>query len=320
MPRQTRRQAAPSFPQIGGAGTTRHVHNKAGEPKFNPSGSPELAMSFPYADLSDPSNYADAAINFAHSLSTAPPESVAEGAVWYPKVRDAVQKGVRTRGFLGGSPNKVLSGAAMVAAVSPNMDWDNSNINAFDEIRGLKGHQWADIMGARTDDSAAGHASRAAARLHVQGLSLSRAPLGGLQKVGRLIQGEDPNDVMNPRTGPKTHRFMHNIADPENEQYATIDGRAFDTITNRAMPWTSGRGIEGANLPSGKLTRYEHAENVVRDVAAAHGMLPSAAQATSWANVKYNIEQVGGRKMGPPRVGQPYYDPYTGEPALHNRS
>jgi hypothetical protein len=48
------------------------------------------------------------------------------------------------------------------------------------------------------------------------------------------------------------------------------------------------------------------------------GLDPSAAQAVSWEHTKYGIEQQNrARKMGPQRVGQPYFHPQTGEPVLH---
>ena len=93
--------------------------------------------------------HAAAMQNFAHSIRTAHPEAVARGARWYPQVHEAVSKGIRgrgSRGFLSGSSDKVLAGAAIVAAVSPNMDWDTANIHAFDELKGLRSEHWYAIM------------------------------------------------------------------------------------------------------------------------------------------------------------------------------
>lgn len=313
MPRT--RRATP-FPQLGGEGTLYQVTAKDGTPKFTDSGAPEMAWSFPYANLHDPSVRLAAAGNFAHSIETASPEHVAEGKLWYPKVNQAVRKGVSTRGFLSGSKDKVLTGAAMVAAVSPNMDWENANIHAFQEIRSLTGQQWSEIMSANTkDDHAAAKASQESARTHLLGMSISRAPLANVQKVGRLLQGEHPEDVLDARSAPKTNRFMHNIADPEDDTFATVDGRANDTLYNRLIPWTSGRGISSANLKRG-TSRYEEAESIIRDVSNAFGLHASEGQAVSWVHLKA-LEQEGNRRVGPDRVGQPYFDPHTGHPVLH---
>jgi len=313
MPRAPRR----SFPQLGGEGTQYQVTSRSGEPRFTDSGAPEMAWKFPYADLHDPANQLVGASNFAHSIESASAEHVAEGKLWYPKVNEAVRKGISSRGFLSSADDKMLTGSAMVAAVSPNMDWESANIHAFKEIRSLKGHQWADIMAANTsDDHASAKASQEAARSHLIGLSISRAPLPNVQKVGRLLQGEHPDRVLDPRGAPKTNRFMHNINDPTDNAFATVDGRANDTIYNRLMPWTTGRGISSANLARG-TSRYEQAENIIRGVSNQFGLSSSEGQAISWVHMKA-LEQHGGRSQGPARTGQPYFDPRSGHPVLHN--
>ena len=312
MPRTSQR-----FPQIGGEGEQYHVHSKAGEPRYHASGAPKMAWSFPYADLSTRSSRLAGASNFAHSIETAPHSAVEEGKLWYPKVNEAVRKGVSKRGFLSASSDKLLSGAGIVAAVSPNMDWDNANIHAFKEIQSLKGHQWHAIMSANlTDNHAAARLSRMEARDQLQGMSLSRQPLKNIQKVGHLLAGADPDDIIGRVGAPKTNSFMHNIAHPSDPNFATIDGRAMDTITNRARPWETGRGIGRAMNKGGGMTRYEHAEDIVKHVAGHFGLDPSEAQAISWVNTKYHIEQAGNRKQGPARTGQPYFDPHTGHPTL----
>lgn len=314
------RSRSSNFPQLGGEPVSVHRVDAAGEPKFTKAGRADMGLKFPgNVDLKDPVAVRAAVGNFAHSLESAPVRTHLTGAQWYPKVHDAVSKGIGVRGFMSHAEDRHLSGAGIVAAVSPNMDWDRGNIDAFGELSKIKSKTWDSILAADPHGkSDAAKASRAAAQEHVRGMSISAAPIGNLQKAGRLIRGEDPETVLPRGTAPKTNSFMHNIADPANPHHVTIDGRAFDTLTNRMRPWETGRGIGTANLARG-TSRYEDAANVVKGVAAIHGIHPSEAQAISWEHVKYNLEQdSGARKQGPARRGQPYFDTETGAPALHH--
>jgi hypothetical protein len=287
------------FPQLGGQGHQYQVHTKAGEPKFHPSGAPEMSWSFPMVNLDHGANRHIAMSNVIHSIENASPREVAAGKIWYPSVHDAVSKAV-SGGFLSNASDPHLSGSGLVAAVSPNMDWEESNIHALDELKRLKPHQWDDIIN-----------NRPGAREHVKGLSVSRAPTHALITAGRLIQGEDPEAVMH---GPKTYNFMHNIHDPSDPRFLTVDGRAYDVATNRLRPWESGRGIDSFRTKTGKVTRYEHMQNIYTAVANAMGLLPSESQAISWVHMKHGIEQLNEtRGSGPTRVGQAYFDPYTGK-------
>jgi hypothetical protein len=294
------------------------LENKAGEPKFSKAGNPVIGLKFgAMPDLNQPAVATAAASNFTHSIQSASPEAVTKGKLWYPKVNDAVRKGTRTRGFLSNQPDKILAGAGLVAAVSPNMDWDRSNIDAFSEIKGLRSEHWNAIMGARSGTSSRALRSQQAARDAVLGLSISSASTPNLQRAGRIIMGDDPNEVMGG--GPKTFHFMHNIADPSNPHHVTIDGRAFDTLTNTVRPWDTGRGISShRNAPGRPPARYDAASGIVQGVASNMGLDSSAAQAISWEHVKYDMEQLGNtRKQGPARMGQPYFDPQSGVSAVH---
>lgn len=167
----------------------------------------------------------------------------------------------------------------------------------------MSSRQWSTIM----------HGSEDEAKAVVRGMSISRAPVGNLRKAARIVQGESPTDVI---TSPKAASFMWNIHEPSNPNYVTIDGRAFDTLTNRLRPWETKRGIEtwGAGNARGGDTRYDRSVSVVRDVASQAGLDPSQAQAISWEHMKH-LELAGGvRKKGPARVGQPYFHPETGAP------
>jgi hypothetical protein len=274
-------------------------------------------------DLSDQGAIDAAKRNVIHSIDTASPEMQRFGQQWYPKVHEAVSKGIKGRGFLGGQFDKHMAGSALVAAVSPNMDWDKSNINAFDEIKGLKSHHWDAIMGG-TDEEA---------KAAVKGLSIAQAGRGNLQKAGRIVRGENPLDVMSYASGPKTHSFMQNIHDPSGSKFVTVDGRAYDTMTNRMLPWQAGRGIGGQKGAKNPPARYTQSAGIWHAAAETFGVPSPEGQAISWSHTKYGLERKGAappgvemdmgdeaRQQGPMRIGQPYVHPETGEAHLHDPS
>jgi hypothetical protein len=304
-----KRGAEYQFPQLGTDMALRQVMSKAtGEGRTTKAGNPLVAMANKAVDLSDPVAVAGAKRNVIHSIDTASPEMVEFGRQWYPRVNEAVAKGVKGRGFLASQFDKQLAGAGIVAAVSPNMDWDRNNIDAFSELKSIDDAGWAKIM----------KGGRGAASVY-KGMSISSAPLANVQKAGRIIAGEDPESVLNYASAPKTHSFMQNIAQPENGQFVTIDGRAFDTLSNRLIPWGSGRGIGGSQTGRNPPKRYTQAAGVFQDAADLFDLDPSAAQAISWSNMKYGIERKdSSRKQGPGRYGQPYFDPETGASAAHS--
>lgn len=253
----------------------------------------------PNIDTSSPYRRRKLVQNIVGMVNDASPKERAESANWYAKVHEATVKGVR------GTGTSVMHGAGLVAAVSPNMDWENRNIDALGELHAIKSGQWADIH--KGDTSA------------LQGTSIHAAPVANLIKAHRILNGEHPDDVLPRRTAPKTNSFAHNIADLDSP-YTTVDGRAHDIAANRMQRWEENRGIGSAALPSGKLTRYEHfsdahdrAADVIND---QHGTnyKGSQIQAIAWEHAKHlersGLTQKGQpRKQGPARRGQPYFGP-----------
>jgi hypothetical protein len=239
-----------------------------------------------------------AAAQNIHNVYNATPEDVrASGKDWYRNVNEATEKGIR------GSDLNIHQGAGLVAAVSPQMDWDSHNIAALGELRNMNRAQWGRI--------------KEGDRSPLHGMSISRAPQSGLLKAHRIMEGEDPDEVLNRTTAPKTNAFMHNIAEPDTAGPVTIDGRAHDIAANRLQGWEQDRGISSANLKSGKPSRYEHFENAYRIAAKSigkeHGtdVLPHEVQAITWEGGKA-IEKSAPTKSGKPRKigvrreGQPY--------------
>jgi hypothetical protein len=262
------------------------------------------------ADTSSPQAQRLAATNVANLYDATPDHVKEQGRLWYPKVHEATVKGVKGRGL------SVEQGAGIVAAVSPNMDWEKNNIDAFGEISGLKQHHWDAIHAS----SAASKAARAQgikrgrspeAESVLRGMGISRATDSGLIKAHRIMQGEPVDDVLRYQTNPKTNSFAHNIADPSKYGPVTIDGRAHDIATNRQVGWNLDRGINSAGLKRGGTTRYEHFAGAYRSAAEAVGESPHNLQAITWTQGKHMelaVPTKAGtpRKKGATRAGQPY--------------
>lgn len=259
----------------------------------------------------------------------APPETLHSGASWYGNVHEATAKGAASTGM------STKAAAGVVAAVSPNMDWERNNIHAFDELHSLSGRQWDTIAdsAAQSRQAQVYNHSRGYSKTHplrfdtgrsdeakdvLQGMSVSSSTDGGLLKARRIIQGEDPESVLPRRTAPKTNSFMHNIARPDVAGHVTIDGRAHDVAVNRLQGWTENRGIGSAALTRG-TSRYEHFEDAYRG-ATAHlnsdmgiNLRPHDVQAIAWEHAK-SLErsvptQSGEQRVkGVQRVGQTYDD------------
>lgn len=258
---------------------------------------PAPAPRFPPVDMTQ--HRKRRAVQNIASVYSATPDSVRQsGKEWYDRVHEATAKGIK------GSSLNIHQGAALVAAVSPQMDWDKRNIDALGELRHLNKSQWGDVL--KGD------------RSPLQGMSVSQSPTSGLLKAHRIMHGEeDPDTVLDRRTAPKTNSFMHNIAEPDKPGPVTIDGRAYDIANNRMQGWEQARGIGSAATKSGKKTRYEHFEDAYRGAAKAieiqHGdkLLPHQVQAATWEGGKHlerSAPTKSGlpRKQGPTRVGQPY--------------
>jgi hypothetical protein len=233
------------------------------------------------------------------NVHNAMPEGTREaGKNWYPQVHDAAQKAAVTHG------RSTRAAAGVVAAVSPNMDWENSNINAFDEIGNLDHGDWDMIH--RSSQGKTRH-PEVAAMLKEKAPSLSRAPDGGLLKAHQIWhEGADPDAVMPVQTAPKTNHFYHNILEPHRNTGATIDGRQADLAVDAMRPWTMDRGISSAGLKRGGQTRYENYQNAV-SVAAKHlSVLPQELQAMTWTHAKSVERTRPDQVKGDHRLAQSY--------------
>jgi hypothetical protein len=280
------------------------------------------ASDYPRMDVTQPSQFRLAVRHISNVHGMAGPEDIRAGREWYPRVHVATQKGAR---HLGVSP---LHAAGLVAAVSPNMDFERNNIGAFHEMGSLSPKAWETIRRSATATKAGPYHQRTPEATDIlRGTSLSVASDSALLRAHRLMEGEDPEEVMSKRTGPKTHSFMHAIHDPSSHEHGiTIDARAHDIAQNEMWPWTyTGRGISSADLPSsrrvlksgepaksfGKKTRYEHFEDAYRTSADIAGEHPHDMQAITWMTGKkieksFPTKSGAPRKFGVARHRQPY--------------
>lgn len=245
-----------------------------------------------------------------HGLAT--PQELEAGRTWYDRVHDATEKGVRRLRL-----DSSLHGAGIVAAVSPNMDWESRNISAFGDVDRLSRNP-EHLRQLQQSMSGAKRSPEFLHTLRTNYPSISSAPDTNIAKALRIRSGEHPDEVLSPRTAPKTNSFAHNIADPSatvnphsGHALVTIDGRAHDVLTNRMLPWEStARGISSAVLTRG-TSRYEHMADIHAQAArvvsadSPHVLNPAQMQATIWTTAK-RLERPGGRAKGVARHEQPY--------------
>ena len=90
--------------------------------------------------------------------------------------------------------------------------------------------------------------------------------------------------MFNRRTGSKTYHFYHNLLEPDNSAFITIDRHSYLIATGET--YTSGL----------HLAKYERIADVYRKAAKKLGILPNELQALLWVdhrtkeNIKFNID------------------------------
>lgn len=269
------------------------------------------------------------------------PESVRDvGMDWYGTVHDAARK----------SDFGAMAGAGIVAAVSPNMDWENANIHALDEIQNLTGRHQDLILRSVQEPAGSPLRHEARAIIKEQTPEIAKAGVREMSNAIRIMRGEHPDSVLPRRSSPKTNSFFHNIFEPHLAGAVTIDGRQADIIADVMRPWGSrtkkndgtlapppinghneivspSRGVSSADLKTGKLSRYEEYEDHVRRAAAfvsrRHGalILPHQFQAVTWEegkNAERRYDPI--RSKGDTRRGQSYQHRLNNSDALRASS
>lgn len=146
----------------------------------------------------------------------------------------------------------VARGAGVIAALSANKAWDMNQRLAARAFQG-------DVSGHVGD---------------------------ALRKVGRIMEGERPEDVL--PMSLKTGNFYRCILDPTDYEPVVIDRHAHDLAVGRVY----GNESRGLGVPG----RYALLSLAYRNAAASIGILPSQLQATTWV---YWTESNAGRDRRP---------------------
>ena len=90
------------------------------------------------------------------------------------------------------------------------------------------------------------------------------------EKAKRILDGEDPDLVLK---GVKTNSFYHNLLDPEDDRWVTVDGHMVNIWNGARVPLDlAGVSMEG----------YRMVERGVREAADRFSVPASGFQATVW--------------------------------------
>jgi hypothetical protein len=89
-----------------------------------------------------------------------------------------------------------------------------------------------------------------------------------------LARGGNPDDIL---TGLKVQSFYHNLKDPDDPRWVTLDAHAIRGITGRIdLPVSEYVSV------SSRPAHYNHFAEVVRQVAKQRGLTPNQVQAIAW--------------------------------------
>lgn len=251
-----------------------------------------------------------------------PTHIVEEGKQWYPRVHGIARRSAQEAGI------STSQASGIIAAVSPNLEFEERNEHAVSQLTNLSKSDWEMVERSASQKSPSGqsmkrigevtHMLREKAPALVSSYDLS------LMRARRILHGEQWRDVLQ---SPKTFRFAGNIENPYEDTGVTVDFRHHDILVNQMLPAKDAdRGISSWRNVTGKPTRYEHMEDITRNAASRasrmdpriRGILPHEMQAVLWTGGKWIETQGGTRGVGVPRRGQPYTKA-TGAPLAHHR-
>lgn len=190
--------------------------------------------------------------NLDTALTNVPQHKVREAQDWYARAHD--QATIIGRKAGAGS-NATHVGAGVLAALSPGVEWSN-NVDVAHHIA-THGYVPSHYGGYKT----------------------------GADKARRIMAGE-PNDSVLGHL--KTGNFAHNIEDPSDSSFATIDSHQHNAAVGWKHPWKS--TVYGLQTRS----RYDTLVRATQAVAKRHDLPTTAAQAASWTGWKENNTGVNG--------------------------
>lgn len=119
----------------------------------------------------------------------------------------------------------IRKGAGIIAALSPQKSWIINQRLAWATMTGVVSGQVGDSV----------------------------------NKTIRIMAGEDPDLVL--PNGKKTWHFFHNILDPEDSAYVTIDRHAYRVAT---FEWDNGSPVIKPKVYSDCLLAYQGASKILR--------------------------------------------------------
>lgn len=184
----------------------------------------------------------------------ATPEDIETGATWYPSAQQHAER----LGKIMGTNRR--AGAALISSLSPQTDWEQNLIKAHDIA----------VHGKPTYESA-GWSSK------VEGGRWKDQRQNKAEDIIRLSrEGHDVTHLFTP--GLKTHNFLENIDNPEDQRYVTIDTHAHNAaVGSRTSSDATGLGSIG---------RYQLFAHAYHGAARHMGITPSTSQARVWTTWK----------------------------------
>lgn len=94
-------------------------------------------------------------------------------------------------------------------------------------------------------------------------------------KAQRIYSGDDPGQLFSLKTGAKTFNFYHNMLEPHNPDFVTIDRHALTAIDSKLI-----------HQPT--KNQYQTIADHFKRSACELGMIPCQFQAIIWIHVKNN--------------------------------
>lgn len=184
----------------------------------------------------------------------ATPEDIEAGEHWYPSAQQHAQR----LGRIMGADQR--AGAALISSLSPQTDWEQNLIKAHDiAVHGRPTYEGAGWSPKREGDRWLDQRQNKAEDI----INMSR-------------QGHDVTHLFTP--GLKTHSFLENIDNPQDQRYVTIDTHAHNAAVASRTP--------SDNTGLGTIGRYNLFAHAYHGAARHMGMTPSTSQARIWTTWK----------------------------------